>query len=210
MPTSINGNVRLSYGNHVHNETFDSTSNAYTYSNQTQQYSAGGSRAVYSATTGVTVDLGTIDSAEGLFLVKNVNSVGSLLVSVDGGSNWDIKIPAGLVNLISVGPDHPIHVKTDIADADIGVSSVSTAGAIVFDSNVSFAGTYLINAKTSPDHTSGPAYIVKTTTDGANAGTVYELDGTTTKDLATGTVYTSGTTATIKNIADYRFTLTEA
>lgn len=210
MATSITGTIRLSYGNHVHNETFDSTSNAYTSTNQTQQYSAGGARAVYSATTGVTVDTGTIDSDEGLILIKNVNTVGPLLVSMDGGNNWDIKIPAGLANLISVGPDHLVHVKTDVADADIGVASVSTAGAIVFDSGVSFAGTYLINAKTSPNHTSGPFYILKTTTAAATTGTVYELDGSTKKDLATGTVYTSGTTATIKNIADYRFTITEA
>jgi len=156
------------------------------------------------------VDTGTIDSDEGLILIKNVNTVGPLLVSMDAGTNWDIKIPAGLANLISVGPDHHVHVKTGVADADIGVASVSTTGAIVFDSGISFAGTYVINAKTSPDHTSGPFYIVKTTTNAATTGTVYELDGSTKKDLATGTVYTSGTTATIKNIADYRFTLTEA
>jgi hypothetical protein len=210
MATSITGNVRLSYGNHIHNETFNSTSNTYTYSNQAQQYSAGGARAVYHATTGTTVDKGTIDSAEGLLLIKNINTVGSLLLSVDAGTNWDIKIPAGLANLISVGPDHDVHVKTDIADADIGVTSVSTAGAIVFDGNVTFAGTYLMNAKTSPDHTSGPAYILKVASSGINNGTVYELDGTTTKDLATGSVYTGSTTVTIKNIADYRFTLTEA
>ena len=97
-------------------------------------------------------------------------------------------------------------------DTDIGVTSVSAAGAIVFDSNVSTAGTYLVNAKTSPDHTSssGPFFIVTTNIDNTSNGTIYELDGVTPKDLATGSVYTSSTTVTLKEIADYRFTLTEA
>mgnify|MGYP003108690635 CR=1 FL=1 len=210
MPTSISGNVRLQYGNHIHNESFDSTTNAYTFANQSSQYSAGGARAVYSSGSGVAIDTGQIGSAEGLLLIKNANTSGSLSVSVDAGSNWDIKIPAGFVNLISVGPDHPIHVRTDIDNADIGVSSVSTNGTIVFDTNVSVAGTYLINAKTNPDHTSGPAFILKTTVDATTTGVVFELDGVTTKDLSTGTIYSSATVATIQNIADYRFTLTEA
>ena len=211
MPTSINGTVRLSYGNHIHTENFDSTTTAYGATNQTGNYSAGGARAVYSATTGVTIDLGTIDSDEGLLLIKNVNTTGSLLVSMDDGNNWDIKIHAGHANLISVGPDHKVHVKTNAPDADIGVSSVSTSGAITFDSNISFAGTYLMNAKTNPDHTtsSGPFYIVKTTSNGVSTGIAYSLDGTTKKDLATGNVYTANTTVTLKEIADYRFTLTE-
>jgi len=210
MPTSISGTIRLSYGNHVHNENFDSTATAYTASNQGTNYAAGGSRAVYSATSGVSIDSGGIDSAEGLLLIKNVNTTGFLMVSVDGGTNWDIKINAGHANLISVGPDHTVHVKTNNANVDIGVHSVSTTGGIIFDANVSFAGTYVMNAKTSPDHTSGPFYIVKTSANGVSTGTVYELDGVTIKDLATSNVYTASTTATLKEIADYRFTLTEA
>jgi len=210
MPTSINGTLRLSYGNHVHNENFDSTSSSYSTTNKSSQYAAGGARAVYSANTGVAIDAGTIDSHEGLLLIKNVNSFGSLLVSMDAGSNWDIKIHAGHANLISVGVDHPVHVKTQTGDTDIGVTSVSATGAIVFDSNVSTAGTFVVNAKTSPDHTSGPFYIVTTNVDNTSNGTIYELDGITPKDLATGSVYTSSTTVTLKEIADYRFTLTEA
>tara|TARA_R100000654_G_scaffold59939_1_gene86675 strand:- start:766 stop:1398 length:633 start_codon:yes stop_codon:yes gene_type:complete len=210
MPTSINGTLRLSYGNHIHNENFDSTSDSYSATNQTGQYSAGGARAVYSSSTGVAIDSGTIDSHEGLLLIKNVNSFGSLMVSMDAGANWDIKIRAGHANLISVGVDHPVHVKTENADVDIGVTSVSATGAIVFDSNVSTAGTFLMNAKTNPDHTSGPFYIVTTSVANTSNGIVYELDGVTTKDLATGSVYTSSTTVTLKEIADYRFTLTEA
>ena len=210
MPTSINGTIRLSYGNHVHNENFDSTTTGYSISNKSGEYSAGASRAVYSAGVGVTVDSGTIDSNEGLLLIKNVNTTGSLMVSMDAGANWDIKISAGHANIISVGPDHPVHVKTNSADADIGVTSVSTTGVIVFDSSVSSAGTYLMNAKTSPDHTSGPFYIVKTAANSVSTGIVYELDGTVKKDLSTGSVYTASTTVTIKEIVDYRFTLTEA
>jgi hypothetical protein len=210
MPTSINGTLRLSYGNHVHNENFDSTSDSYSATNQTGHYSAGGSRAVYSGSTGVAIDSGTIDSHEGLLLIKNVNSFGPMLVSMDAGANWDIKIRAGHANLISVGVDHPVHVKTQTPDTDIGVTSVSATGAIVFDSNVSTAGTFVMNAKTNPAQTNGPFYIVTTSVDNTSNGTVYELDGVTTKDLATGSVYTASTTATLKEIADYRFTLTEA
>ena len=70
---------------------------------------------------------------------------------------------------------------------------------------------FTINAKTNPDHTtsSGPFYIVKTTSNGVSTGIAYSLDGTTKKDLATGNVYTANTTVTLKEIADYRFTLTE-
>ena len=100
MPTSINGNVRLTYGNHNHNENFTSKSSGYSRTNTTSQYAAGGARAVYAAAS---VDTGTMGSndPQGLLMIKNVNTSGSLFVSLDGGSNWDIKIPAGFVNLIS-------------------------------------------------------------------------------------------------------------
>ena len=53
MATSISGNVRLVYGTHTHNETYNTTSEAYTYSNPVNQYAAGSGRAVYHDTTSV-------------------------------------------------------------------------------------------------------------------------------------------------------------
>lgn len=212
MATSISGNVRLVYGTHTHNETYNTTSEAYTYSNPVNQYAAGSGRAVYHGSTGAALDVGTIDGSEGLLLIKNVNTTGKMLLSVDAGSNWDIQIPAGLVNLISVGPDHAIHVKTNVAQqTSFGVASVTTAGVITFDGAVATAGTYVMKATANPNHSSeGPSYIMKTTSDATTTGTVYELDGTTKKDLATGTVYSNSTAVTLDYIADYRYTLTEA
>ena len=212
MATSINGTLRLSYGNHTHNENFDSTSDPYTFSNTSGQYSAGGARAVYSASTGVALDTGTIDPHEGLLLIKNVNTFGPLMVSMDTGANWDIKIKAGHANLISVGPDHPVHVKTDIADrTNQSVSSVTTTGGIVFTGSIPEAGTYVMTANASPDNTtSGPSFIMQTEVNSTTIGKVYELNGTTRKDLATGSVYTAATHVNLASVADYRFTLTEA
>lgn len=212
MPTSINGNVRLTYGNHNHNETFEGNSSGYSRTNTTSQYAAGGARAVYAAAS---VDTGTMGSndPQGLLMIKNVNTSGSLFVSLDGGTNWDIKIPAGFVNLISVGADSSniLKVKTGVASqTSLGVASVTTAGVITFDAAVTTAGTYLMTATASPDHSSsGDLYIVKTTADGATTGTVYDLDGSTIKDLATGTVFTASTVVTLDSIVDYRYTLTE-
>ena len=212
MPTSINGNVRLTYGNHNHNETFSGDSSGYSRTNTTSQYAAGGARAVYAAAS---VDKGTMGSSDpqGLLMIKNVNTSGSLFVSLDGGSNWDIKIPAGFVNLISVGPDHDAYVKTGVAtQTSVNVASVVAEGTINFSpsSAVATAGTYLMTPTASPNNSSsGDIYLLKTTTDSAITGIVYGLDGTTKKDLATGTVFTASTVLTLDSIADYRYTLTE-
>ena len=212
MPTSINGNVRLTYGNHNHNETFSGDSSGYSRTNTTSQYAAGGARAVYADAS---VDTGTMGSndPQGLLMIKNVNTSGSLFVSLDGGNNWDIKIPAGFVNLISVGPDHDAYVKTGVAtQTSVNVASVVADGTINFSpsSAVATAGTYLMTPTASPNNSSsGDIYILKTTTDSAVTGIVYGLDGTTKKDLATGAVFSSSTVVQLMSIVDYRYTLTE-
>ena len=209
MSTSISGNVRLTYGVHTHNETFNTTTTALKFSNKSHDYVAGGDRATYSAGTGQA--LATVDSDEGLLLIKNTNTVGSLSVSLDNGSNFPIKVPAGAVNLVSVATG-PVKVKTDIAGhTNHTVASVTTTGVITFAAAITTAGTYEMTANAAPDHTSaGPTFIMKTTTDGSTTGTVYELDGKTVKDLNTGSVYTGSTHVNLASIADYRFTLTEA
>ena len=212
MSTSISGNVRLVYGNHTHNETFNATTTALNFTNTTHDYSAGADRAEYHATTGAAIATGPIDDSEGLLLIANTNTVGKLCVSVDAGSNWDVKIPAGLVNLISVGPDHAVHVKTDVQpQLNHSVSSVTTGGVINFVAAINVAGTYIMAANASPNHSStGPSFIMKTTVNSTTVGQVFELDGKTPKDLKTGDIYTSSTHVNLNNVADYRFTITEA
>jgi hypothetical protein len=213
MATSISGNVRLTYGTHTHNETFSTTATTLTQDNASHNYSAGGGRTTR---TGGALDASLLDGHEGLLLIANTNSVGVLQLSMDGGSNWDVSIPAGVVNLISVGGDHAVHARTKEANlTSHPVASFTTAGAITFDSAVTTAGTYLMFAtangggSTGAIHTSaGPHFIMKTTSDATTTGTVYELDGTTAKDL-TG-LYAGDTVVTLNAAVDYRYTLTEA
>jgi hypothetical protein len=216
MANSISGNVRLVYGTHAHNETFNTTSSALTFANPAPNYSAGGGRATNNSNNGAALDASLLDAAEGLLLIVNINTVGALELSMDGGTNWDVSIPAGIVNLISVGGDHPVFARSKIADlTSHPVASFTTAGVITFDSAVTTAGTYLMYAtangggSTGTVHTSaGPHFIMKTTSDASTTGTVYELDGTTTKDL-TG-LYAGDTEVKLIAAVDYRFTLTEA
>jgi hypothetical protein len=212
MATPISGNVRLVYGNHNHNETFTSNSSSYTRTNTASQYAAGGARALVA---GAALDKGTMlsNDLEGVLMIKNANTAGSLFVSLDGGNNWDIKIPAGFVNLISVGPDHDAYVKTGVAtQTSVNVASVVADGTINFSpsSAIATAGTYLMTPTDSPNNSSsGDIYLLKTTTDSAITGIVYGLDGTTKKDLATGAVFSSSTVVQLVSIVDYRYTLTE-
>jgi len=215
MATSITGSVSLTYGTHNHSEPFSTTATALTHANASHNYSAGGGRA---STTGTALDqlAGASQSgAEGLLLIKNTNTVGHLLVALDGDNNYDIKIPADTANLISVGTEGLVFIKSAVSNLSRGVTSFTTAGVITFDSAVTTAGTYLMFAtangggSTGVDHTSaGPHFIMKSTTDSSTTGTAYELDGTTTKDL-TG-LYAGDTVVGLFSKVDYRYTLTEA
>lgn len=212
MATSFNGTVRLTYGNHTHTETFDSTTKPLTPTNQVNAYSSGQSRVQYSATTGTAIDKGSIGSSdvEGLLLIKNVNTVGDLQVSMDSGANWDIKIPAGLVNIISVGPDHDVHVRATLPQYPTGLASdPTTSGAVTLDAAVT-AATYLMTATANPDHTATDnRFILKVNKDGAS-GIAYGLDAETIQtDLASTYNMSSTTSVTLDEVVDYRYTLTE-
>ena len=212
MATSISGSVALSYGQHNHSESFSTTSAALTYANPIKQYAAGGGRAVLTAAA---LDVGTIvtgTDAEGLLLIKNTNTAGHLLVSLnDTGGVYSIRIPAGVANLISVGTSGAVFLKTDtIQQAGKEVASVTSAGVITFDGVVPTAGTYMMKATANPNDSSGPSFIMKTTTDASLTGTVYELDGVTKKDLAGVGGYGTATEVLLDAVVDYRYTLTEA
>jgi len=213
MATIITGSVSLTYGTHSHSEIFNTTTAASTHVNPTQQYAAGGGRAT---ATGAALEDDVLGSdAEGLLLIKNTNTVGDLSVAMSGGDNYyHIKIPAATANLISVGTAGVVYIKTAAANlTGHGVASVTTAGVITFDSAVTTAGTYLMFATTSPDHSdavTGTSFIMKTTSDSSTTGSVYKLDGTTKKDLNTGAIYSGSTEVTLNALVDYRYTLTEA
>jgi len=202
MATSISGNVRLVYGNHVHSETYSTTASALTNANEAHDYAAGGARALVAAAP---LDTGTINSAEGLLLIKNTNNYGSLSLSVDG-SSYDVSIPAGLVNLISVGPDHAVSVKCPTAtESGAGVTSVTSAGVITFDGSSGLVGTAIMTGVSNVNSNTND-YLVEISAIGT--GTVYELDGVTKKNL-TGD-YGSTSTVNLVYFTGYRYTLTEA
>tara|TARA_Y100001963_G_scaffold154483_2_gene243383 strand:- start:10914 stop:11390 length:477 start_codon:yes stop_codon:yes gene_type:complete len=158
------------------------------------------------------LDPGTIDGAEGLLLIKNDNNIGALDVSVDG-SSYDISIPAGVANLISVGTSGAVQVKAPSASvSQADVASVSSAGAIVFD-GTTVSGSIVPGTAIMTKHTGSfyPDDLV-VEIDTALTGTVYELDGVTKKDLTGAGVagYTASTVVNLVYIVKYRFTLTEA
>tara|TARA_R110002051_G_scaffold140428_7_gene213186 strand:+ start:344 stop:976 length:633 start_codon:yes stop_codon:yes gene_type:complete len=209
MAISISGSVSLTYGEFTQDETFDTTGDELSFANTSNQHIAGQGRAT---STGVALEQGAVGT-EGLLLIKNTNTVGDLLIALDGDGNYDIKIPPETVNLISVGTEGVPYIKTAAAnDATQGVTSATSAGLITFDGGhtVATAGTYVMTATSAgtPDHSgAGPSYILKVATDGALIGYAYELDGTTIKDLSA--VYTSGTVTALVALVDYRYVLTE-
>ena len=204
MATNITGSVSLVYGTHNHSETFNTTASTLTYSHKSHEYSAGSAIALVA---GAALDVGTIDGAEGLLLIKNNNNYGALSVSMDT-SAYDISIPAGVANLISVGPDHPVNVKCPTATiTGKGITSASSAGAIVLDDAAAVGTAYMV-ATTGGDDSGTYILELDTTT----TGTVYELDGVTKKDLsvAGSSGYDSDTQVTLTYFVKYRYTLTEA
>ena len=212
MATNIVGSVSLSYGSHSHDESFTTTSTALSHTDSRRNYVAGGGRAT---ATGAALEAGGVNAppSTGLLLIKNINTTGDLEVAMSGSDNYyHIRIPAETVNLVSVGTAGVVYVKTAASNLTThGVDSVTSAGVITFDSAVTKAGTYIMMASANPDEdhpTSGTSYIMKTTSDSSTTGTVFELDGTTKKDLTSS--YGNTTAVTLNAIVDYRYTLTEA
>jgi len=212
MATNISGSVSLTYGTHSHSESFSTTTAALTDANPFNEYAAGSGRAV-TGTSGAALSTGTMTGGdEGLLLIKNDNNIGALMVSMDAGTSWDISIPAKVANLISVGPDHAVNVKTpdgqpNVSNAD--VVSVSAAGAIVFGASPTVhVGTAIMTATTGGDYADDLVVEI----DSATTGTVYELDGVTKKNLSVegSTGYDASTTVNLVYFAQYRYTLTEA
>ena len=204
MATAIKGSVSLTYGVHTQSETFSTTASTLTNANEHHNYAAGGGRALVA---GGALDIGTIGAAEGLLIIKNDNTYGALSISLDGGSNWDVSIPAGIPNLISVGPDHPVYVKCPTAtESGITVATVTAAGVIVFGSGGAVGTAVMTGASNVNGNTND--YIVEFSATGV--GTVYELDGVTIKDLTADYDLADNSTVNLVYNVRYRYTLTEA
>ncbi len=188
------------YGSHSHSENFSTTASTLIYSNKSHEYAAG---AAIALDEGAALDVGTINSDEGLLLIKNNNNVGALSVSVDGAA-YDISIPAKVPNLISVGPDHPVSVKCPNADINgKGITSALATGVITLDDAASIGTAYMTGASNTSDTS---PYIIEFDT--TTTGIAYELDGVTKKDLSS--VYGATTTVNLQYFVKYRYTLTEA
>ncbi len=204
MSTVIKGSASLTYGSHTQSETFSTTASTLTNANEHHNYSAGGGRALVA---GGALDVGTIGAAEGLLIIKNDNKYGALSLSLDGGSNWDVSIPAGIPNLISVGPDHPVYVKCPTAtESGITVATVTSAGVITFGSGGAIGTAIMTGVSNVNGNTND--YLVEFSATGV--GTVYELDGVTVKDLTSDYDLTNNSTVNLVYNVRYRYTLSEA
>ena len=204
MATAIKGSVSLTYGAHTQSETFSTTASTLTNANEHHNYAAGGGRALVA---GGALDVGTIGAAEGLLIIKNDNKYGALSLSLDGGSNWDVSIPAGIPNLISVGPDHPVYVKCPTAtESGITVATVTSAGVITFGSGGAIGTAIMTGVSNVNGNTDD--YLVEFSASGV--GTVYELDGVTVKDLTSDYDLTNNSTVNLVYNVRYRYTISEA
>jgi len=211
MATNITGSVSLTYGTHSHSETFNTTASTLTNTASTttpgefHDYSAGGGRALVA---GAALGAGTIDGAEGLLLIKNDNNIGALSLSMDDGYNWDVSIPAGVANLISVGPDHPVQAKTPTpSESAVTVVTVTAAGGITFSGGDGPIGTCIMTGVSNVNSNTND-YVVEFSS--VDSGTVYELDGVTKVNLTADYDLTDNSTVNLVYFVRYRYTLSEA
>jgi len=204
MATVIKGSASLTYGSHTQSETFSTTASTLTNANEHHNYAAGGGRALVA---GGALEADLLNAAEGLLIIKNDNKYGALSLSLDGGSNWDISIPAGIPNLISVGPDHPVYIKCPTAtESGVTVATVTSAGAITFGSGGAIGTAIMTGVSNVNGNTND--YLVEFSASGV--GTVYELDGVTVKDLTADYDLTNNSTVNLVYIVKYRYTISEA
>lgn len=204
MATVIKGSASLTYGSHTQSETFSTTASTLTNANEHHNYAAGGGRALVA---GGALEADLLNASEGLLIIKNDNKYGALSLSLDGGSNWDISIPAGIPNLISVGPDHPVYIKCPTAtESGITVATVTSAGAITFGSGGAIGTAIMTGVSNVNGNTND--YLVEFSASGVR--TVYELDGVTVKDLTADYDLTNNSTVNLVYIVKYRYTISEA
>jgi len=198
MAISASANINFTYGNYSQDESFTADVTG-------RDYIAGSGRATENSTA-ITAGSYVGTAVHGLLLITNENTVGDLLVSIDGGSNWDISIPATMSNLISVNNDHAVHVKVAQATTDgTGVASASST-VVTFDGTVSSGvlGTATATLDSGTYGTGGPwvfRFLSGTT------ATPYDITGETVQDLSSN--YSGSTALDLVYFCDYHYVLTE-
>lgn len=201
MAISATGSIFLTYGNYSQDESF-------TADVAGRDYIAGSGRALV---TGAAITAGSYVAAggEGLLLITNDNTVGDLMVSLDGGSNWDINIPPTMSNLISVGPDHAVYVKviqaTVVHDSGGEVASISST-AITFDAAIasSVLGTAIATLDGGSYGSGGP-WLLRFTS--GTVATPYDIAGETVQDESSN--LSGASELDLVFVCDYHYVLTE-
>ena len=215
MPNTSTGSVSINYGDFSHSESYSIILDAYadTTAGKVKNYNSC-DRRVEDPAAGQEIDFGNIDEANiGLTTIKNMNIYGDLHIDINYSTSFaaDLIIPAGGVNMIhpNCSADSP-RAKCPLATiSNKNVASVATNGVIVFDSggvgDVPPMVAYMARASGGGSGTDN--FIVKVSEE--NTGIVYELNGTTIKDLSTTSIYTSSTVVNLTPFVDYRCIVTE-
>lgn len=198
MAISASANINFTYGNYSQDE-------AFTTDVVGRDYIAGSGRALVGSAA-ITSGSYVSYAVHGLLLMTNDNTAGNLLVSLDGGTSWDISIPPTMSNLISVGDDHAIYVKVEQATTDgTGVASASST-LVTFDGAVSSSvlGTATATLDGGSYGSGGPwlfRFLSGTT------ATPYDIAGETVEDLSSN--FSGSTALDLVYICDYHYVLTE-
>ncbi len=198
MAISASANINFTYGNYSQDESFTADVTG-------RDYIAGSGRATENSTA-ITAGSYVGTAVHGLLLITNENTVGDLLVSIDGGSNWDISIPATMSNLISVNNDHAVYVK--VAQASVNGTGIASASstAVTFDNPQASGvlGTATV-ALAGGSYGSGGPWLYRFTS--STVATPYDSSGETIQDLSSN--YSGTTTVDVDWICDYHYVLTE-
>tara|TARA_R100001594_G_scaffold22796_1_gene44239 strand:+ start:2432 stop:3031 length:600 start_codon:yes stop_codon:yes gene_type:complete len=194
MATNLTGTINLTFGKFSQNETFYVTRTAG------NDYVAGSGRAVVG--TAVLPAAGLTN--EGLLLITNDNTVGDLGVSMDGTA-YDVVIPPAVSNLISVGPDHAVKVRTSIATATSQGLASATATTVTFD-GAQTMGTALMRI-TGGTGNGTTDYEVRFTS--TTVADVFDAYGSASVDLSS-TISGSDSVVSLTYFAKYRYVITES
>jgi hypothetical protein len=208
-PTVANGTVQLNYGSLSRTEGFSVTLEDLALADEFKNINFTDGRVLEASDD--TLARGNIALGKvGLVIIKNLCSVGDLHVDLNYVSSFvaDLIIPPGGVNVVNSAQTgaQPIKLRAPLGTTTTNVTSVATDGTIVFDSGMT-APCECIVARTGGGGSGTDPYLVKVTSE--NAGSIYDLGGSKTVDLNTGSVYTSTTALSVSPFIDYRTIVTE-
>ena len=221
-PTSITGTFNVTYGEVNRTESFGSTLNTLTSGGK--NYISCDMRVTESS-AGTALDPGQVGTTDvGLVAIKNLNTYGDLHVDINYVTSWftDLIIPPGGLNVITPNVTNNTNgegsyqsvpkCKTPQAAgaANRTIDTINSNGTLTFTSgHAPFVHDCLI-VKDGGGGSDTSTYIVKLSA--ADTGILYELDGTTVKDITTGwnnAAHGYTTTLQLTPFVDLRYILTE-